>query len=222
MQPPRDPVPVGHGVSTAWAGATAVPVKWPGLLGCLRADVRMLTRGRTSRLKRVGLCVTNRGFHSILLYRLSHGMWKCGVPVLPAILTRVAQHLFAVDIDVAAELGPGIVIVHGFGLVIGRGARIEGGCCLFHGVTLGNRGSEWVGSDIPDGQPVLEQNILVGAGAKILGPIRVGRNTVIGANAVVLKDVPPCSIVAGVPARVVGKRPEIDEDLRRLPTKEAD
>ena len=160
--------------------------------------------------------LTNRGLHAVLLYRLSRALCKAHVPLLPLIFTRLAQHVFAVDIDYAAELGPGIAIVHGFGLVVGRGARIEGNCCLFHGVTLGNRGSEWIGSDEPDGQPVLERDIIVGAGAKILGPVRVGRNCVIGANAVVLKDVPPCSVVAGVPARVIGRRPEMDENLRRI------
>ena len=78
---------------------------------------------------------------------------------------------------------------------------------MFHGVTLGDRGSEWVGSSRPDGHPTLETNVMVGAGAKILGPLRIGRSSIIGANAVVLRDVPPFSIMAGVPARIVGQRP---------------
>ena len=176
----------------------------------------MLTRQHRSRAKRLAVVLSNRGFQAVLLYRISHALWKAHIPLLPLIFTRIAQHLFAVDIDYAAELGPGVVIVHGFGLVIGRGASVEGNCCLFHGVTLGNRGSEWIGSDVPDGQPVLERDVMVGAGAKILGPIRIGRNTVVGANAVVICDVPPCSIVAGVPARIIGRRPEMDENLRRL------
>lgn len=78
---------------------------------------------------------------------------------------------------------------------------------MFYGLTLGDRGSEWVGSDCTDGHPVLERNIMVGAGAKILGPIRIGQSNVIGANTIVIKDVPPYSIVAGIPARVIGQRP---------------
>lgn len=202
--------------SRASAAATDV-----GLIECLRADLRMLVRQHGSLARRAVVILTNRGFHAVLLYRLSHGLWKARVPVLPMVLTRFAQHLFAVDIDPTAELGPGVVIVHGFGLVIGRGARIEGGCCLFHGVTLGNRGTEWIGSNEPDGQPVIERNCVVAAGAKILGPVRVGRNSVIGANAVVTKDVPPNSIAAGVPARVIGRRPEMDEFLRRLDPSDA-
>jgi serine O-acetyltransferase len=188
----------------------------PGLAACIRADLELLLRNETSTLRRIGMALTNRGLHALLLYRLGRRLWQLGVPAVPMVLTRIAQHLFAVDIDVAAELGPGIVIYHGFGLVIGRGARIEGGCHLFHGVTLGNRGSEWVGSDEPDGQPCLEYNVVVGAGAKILGPVRVGRNSMVGANAVVLKDVPEFAIVAGVPARVIGERPPMDANLRRL------
>ena len=182
----------------------------------LRSDLDLLVRNDKSNVRQIAAILTNRGFHALFLHRLGHSLWKARVPLLPLILSRLAQHLFAVDIDVAAELGPGIVIYHGFGLVIGRGARIEGGCHLFHGVTLGNRGSEWVGSDEPDGQPCLEYNVVVGAGAKILGPVRVGRNSMVGANSVVLKDVPEFAIVAGVPARVVGQRRPMDAKFRRV------
>lgn len=187
-----------------------------GFVQGLRADAKLLTRGHTSTLKRFVLMLANRGMQTVFLYRMSHALWKWRVPALPMILMRVAQHLFAVDIDYRAELGPGVVIVHGFGVVIGNRVRIEGDCCIYHGVTLGNRGSEWVGSEREDGQPVVERGCMFGAGAKILGPVRIGRNSVIGANAVVLKDVPPCSVVAGIPARVIGERPEMDENLRPI------
>ena len=142
-------------------------------------------------------------------------LWQRGVPLEPLVLTRLAQSLFVLDIACEADLGPGMVIAHGFGLVIGGETVIEGDCCLFHGVTLGGRGSEWVGSSRlesiacsrPDGHPTLEPNVMVRTGAKILGPIRIGRSSIIGANAMVLRDVPPFSIVAGIPARVVGQRP---------------
>jgi serine O-acetyltransferase len=187
-----------------------------GLWACLSADLQKLCRGRRSFAVKAFAALTNRGFHAVLLYRVSHALWCWRVPLLPLLLTRVAQTLFAVDIAYEAELGPGIVIVHGFGLVIGKAVRIAGDCCLYHGVTLGNRGSEWVGSDVTDGHPVLEEHVMIGAGAKILGPVKIGRNCVIGANAVVLQDVPECSVVAGIPARVVSRRPEMDEDLRPI------
>src|SRR5947209_17412637 len=101
----------------------------------LKADVKLLTRGERSPLKRIAKTLTNRGMQALFLYRLSHGLWKRRIPVLPMIFTRLSQHLFAVDIAHQAQLGPGIVIVHGFGLVIGTSVKIEGDCCLFHGVT---------------------------------------------------------------------------------------
>ena len=179
----------------------------PNLFQSFRRDVARLIRRPPSRLQTIFLVLTNRGLQAMTLYRLSHLLWRRHIPLLPLLLTRIAQTLFAVDISYQSKLGPGIVIVHGFGLVIGSEVVIEGDCCLFHGVTLGDRGSEWVGSSRPDGHPVVEKNVMIGAGAKILGPIRIGRGSIIGANAVVLHDVPPLSIVAGIPARVVGKRP---------------
>lgn len=174
---------------------------------CIRADLAKLTKNNASAPKVIVAVLTNRGFHSLLLYRLSRALWQCKIPFLPLILTRLAQSLFAVDISYQADLGPGIVIVHGFGVVVGGLTKIEGDCCLFHGVTLGDRGSEWVSSTRTDGHPTVGRGVMFGAGAKVLGPIRVGDNSVIGANAVVIHDVPPNSIVAGVPGRVIGVRP---------------
>ena len=192
------------------------PLKPPALLASLRADARFLTRAQPSRMKKWVTAVLNRGMQALVLYRVSHALWRRRIPVLPLLLTRLCQHLYAVDIAFEAELGPGIVIVHGFGLVIGNQTRIEGQCILFHGVTFGDRGSEWVGATVPDGHPVVEAGCMFGAGAKVLGPLRIGTNCVVGANAVVLRDVPPNSIVAGVPGRVVGQRPPMDANLRPM------
>lgn len=177
----------------------------------VRGDVARLVRGTASYrgplspVRVAAAFVSNRGLQALLLYRLSHALWRRGVPGLPMLLSRVAQIVFAVDIDYKAQLGPGISLVHCFGIVIGGNARLEGDSSLFHGVTLGDRGSEWVGSSRPDGHPTLERGLIVGAGAKILGPIRVGHHSVIGANSVVMDDVPPCSVVAGIPGRVVSR-----------------
>lgn len=192
------------------------PLKPLTVLAGLRADARFLTRTQSSRAKKWATALMNRGMQVLALYRVSHALWKRRVPLLPLLLTRLCQHLYAVDIAFEAELGPGIVIVHGFGLVIGNQTRIAGQCILFHGVTFGDRGSEWVGATVPDGHPVVESGCMFGAGAKVLGPLRIGTNCVVGANAVVLKDVPPNSIVAGVPGRVVGQRPPMDANLRPI------
>jgi serine O-acetyltransferase len=123
--------------------------------------------------------------------------------LLPLVLTRLVQHRYGVDIDLRARLAPGVTIVHGYGLVIGANSVVGHGCSLFHGVTLGNRLSKAVGSMRTDGCPTLEEDVIVCAGAKILGPITVGAGSVIGANAVVTEDVPPRSVVVGNPGRVV-------------------
>lgn len=188
----------------------------PGLWKCVRNDARLVTRRRRSVVGRVATLLTNRGFQAVLLYRVSHAMWRSRIPILPLILSRLSQHLYAVDIDYRATIGPGLVLVHCFGIVVGNAVEIAGDCCIYHGVTLGNRGSEWVGSARSDGQPKVGESCMFGAGAKVLGKLRIGRNSVVGANAVVLSDVPVNSIVAGVPARVVGVRPEMDENLQRV------
>jgi len=195
-------------------------IRAPGMFACLKADLKLLCRGRDSFAHRVAAVLTNRGFHAIFLYRISHALWMAHIPLLPLIFTRFAQTFYAVDIAPQAKLGPGIVIVHGFGVVIGRNTRIEGDCCIFHGVTFGDRGSEWTGVQIPDGHPTVERSCMFGAGAKVLGPVTVGRNSIVGANAVVNKSLPPNSIAVGVPARVVGERPEMDENLRPIHRRE--
>lgn len=186
----------------------------PGLRTCLQRDLYLLCCQYPSRAKRIRVALTNRGFHAVLLYRLAHFCWRRRIPLLPLLLTRVAQTFLAVDISPEARLGPGIVIVHGFGIVIGSATQIEGDCRIFHGVTFGDRGSEWIASKTPDGHPYVEKNCMFAAGAKVLGPITIGWNSVVGANAVVLSSLEPSSIAAGIPARVVGKRPVMDERLR--------
>jgi serine O-acetyltransferase len=185
---------------------TELAHKPPGLCACLKRDAECLLRGHSGRLKTLRVILTNRGMQAILLYRLAHAFWKHGIPVFPMLFSRIAQLLCAIDISYKARLGPGIVIVHGFGVVIGSDVEIAGDCCIYHGVTLGDRGSEWVNSDRTDGHPRVGRQVMFGAGAKVLGPIRIGDNCVIGANAVVLIDVPSDSVAAGVPAKVVSVR----------------
>lgn len=184
------------------------------LMDCLRQDYKLLTRTKSSRLAKLALMIANRGMQALFLYRISRALWKAKVPALPAIVTRITQHLYSIDISYRAYLGPGIVIFHGFGLVIGSETYIAGNCWLFHGVTFGDRGTEWVGSPVRDGHPQVGYGCMFGAGAKVLGRIQIGNNCVIGANAVILKSIPENSIAAGNPGKVVGRRPLMDENLR--------
>jgi len=146
-----------------------------------------------SLANKVGIFFSNRGFHALLFYRIAHTLYKWKIPLLPLILTRIIQIVYAIDIDYRANLSGGIVIVHGFGLVIGFGARICSGVILFHGVTLGRRGIGPVISKT-DGFPVIEEDCKISVGAVILGNITIGRNTIIGANCVITNNVPANSI----------------------------
>lgn len=155
-----------------------------------------------SRLLRI---LTNRGFHALVCFRIAH-RWN-GTPLALAgiVLTRLCQIAYGIDIDPRAEIAGGILIYHGVGLVIGSGARLEEHIILFHGVTLGRKFN-----GKRDGFPHIESGVMIGAGAKLLGALRVGRNSIVGANAVVTFDVPPKSIVKA-PASVVVPRAEVME-----------
>lgn len=142
--------------------------------------------------------ISNRGFHALLVYRISHWMHAHSIPLIPLILTRLVQIIYAIDIDYRASIDGGVLIVHGVGLVIGSGAIIRGGGQkIYHGVTLG------IAETSSDGFPDVEANVVIGAGAKVLGPVHLGRGAKIGANAVVLVDVSSGATAVGVPARVI-------------------
>lgn len=137
----------------------------------------------------MGRALTNRGFQALLAYRIAHRLH--GTPFSPIgfLLTRACQILYGIDIDPRARIAGGIIIYHGVGLVIGCGATIESRVILFHGVTLGiKRGGRH------DGFPYIETGVLLGAGAKLLGRLVVGAESIIGANAVISSDVPPGSV----------------------------
>lgn len=180
----------------------------------LLADAKLVARHQKGFVKRVAVVLLSRGMQAVILYRLASAARRSRVPAVPAVLSRIAQHLYSVDISPSAQIGPGLVLVHGFGVVIGSSTRIAGNCVVFHGVTFGDRGSEWVGTREPDGHPAVGWGCIFGAGAKVLGPVTVGDNCVVGANSVVNRDVPANSVAAGLPARVVNQRPVMDQDLR--------
>lgn len=157
----------------------------------LSMDILAVTGG--NKLK---IFLTNRGFHALLFYRISNKLWKLKIPLLPLILTRVVQIVYGIDIDYRAKIKGGCVIVHGVGLVIGQGAEIGEHCKLYHGVTLGISHSH----SKQDGFPSIGNNVLIGAGAKLLGEISIGDNVKVGANSVVTINVPENKTVFGIPA----------------------
>jgi serine O-acetyltransferase len=161
------------------------------------------------------------GVQALLAHRVAHGLHGMGVPVVPRSLSLVSRALTGIEIHPAAKIGPGFFIDHGAGVVIGETAEIGDDVTLYQGVTLG-------GTGFATGKrhPTLQDNVTVGAGAKLLGAITVGHGAKVGANTVVIQDVPPNTTVVGNPGhpvRVEGRRPEgPDNDWIHLPDPIAD
>tara|TARA_Y100001968_G_scaffold95281_1_gene85577 strand:+ start:442 stop:1185 length:744 start_codon:yes stop_codon:yes gene_type:complete len=138
------------------------------------------------------------GFQALSLHRISHKLWKYKLPLLPRLLSQITRFLTGVEIHPGAKIGKGVFIDHGMGVVIGETSEIGDRCLLYQGVTLGGTGKE-----SGKRHPTLEANVVVGAGAKVLGGICVGTNTRIGAGSVVVKNVEANSTVVGIPGRIV-------------------
>jgi len=138
------------------------------------------------------------GFHALVLHRISHRLWRLGLPLLPRLLSQLGRSLTGVEIHPGARIGRGVFIDHGMGVVVGETAVVGNNCLLYQGVTLGGTGKA-----VGKRHPTLEDNVVVGAGAKVLGAITVGSNTRIGAGSVLLRDVAADSTVVGIPGRVI-------------------
>ena len=151
------------------------------------------------------------GIKAVLLYRIAHFFWKLGVPYIPRYISDIARELTAIDIHPGAEIGGEFFIDHGAGVVIGETAEVGNNVTFYSGVVLGGTNLEQ-----KKRHPTLGNDIVVGTGAKILGPITIGNNVRVGANSVVVNDVPPHCVVVGVPAKIVSKKGEKIEkiDLR--------
>lgn len=140
------------------------------------------------------------------MYRFYHRLYQRGIPKLPWWLYRLHRIIYACEIHPAATLGPGCLIPHSVGLVIGPEVRTGQSCYIGQGVTLGYR---YPGRRIPrpdDGNPVLGDRVLIGAGAQVLGPVRIGEGAVVGANSVVTRDVPAYHLAVGIPAAIRPRR----------------
>ncbi len=141
------------------------------------------------------------GFHAMLFHRLGHGLWGAGFNWLARLVSHLGRWLTGIEIHPGATIGQRFFIDHGMGVVIGETAVIGDDCTLYHGVTLG--GTSW---NKGKRHPTLGDNVVIGAGAKILGPIMIGDGAKIGSNAVVVKDVPPGATAIGIPAHIVEER----------------
>ena len=147
-------------------------------------------------LLEVALCYP--GFHALLFYRVSHWLWCHGLKLPGRFVSHLGRFFSGIEIHPGATIGQGLFIDHGMGVVIGETAEVGDNVTLYHGVTLG--GTSW---NQGKRHPTLARDVIVGAGAKILGPIVIGEGAAVGSNAVVLKDVAAGTTVVGIPARAV-------------------
>lgn len=138
------------------------------------------------------------GFHALLFYRIAHFFSDFNFKFIARLISQLARFLTGIEIHPAAKIGKRLFIDHGMGIVIGETTTIGNNCTIYHGVTLGG-----TGKDKYKRHPDLGNNVIVGCGAKVLGPIKIGNNVKIGANAVVLKEVPDNSTVVGVPGKII-------------------
>jgi serine O-acetyltransferase len=172
-------------------------------------------------LGRLEILLTYGGVQALLVHRIAHAVHETGIPILPHALAYVGRMTTGVEIHPAAQIGDALFIDHGAGVVIGETAEIGDNVTLYQGVTLG-------GTGFARGKrhPTVDDSVVIGSGAKLLGPIHVGANAKIGANSVVIHDVPPNSTVVGNPGhpvRIEGRRPEgPDADWAHLPDPVAD
>ncbi|HQU15038.1 MAG: serine O-acetyltransferase [Chromatiales bacterium 21-64-14] len=164
----------------------------------LREDIRCVFERDPAARTTFEVLTTYPGLHAVMLHRLAHRIWNRRLRWLARMVSALSRWLTGIEIHPAAQIGRRFFIDHGMGVVIGETAEIGTDCTLYHGVTLG--GTRW---EKGKRHPTLGRDVVVGAGAKVLGPIRIGDGARIGSNAVVVKDVPAGATVVGVPGHVV-------------------
>lgn len=172
-----------------------------GFFEDIKRDYKAVFERDPAATSRIEVILAYPGFNAIVFHRMNHKLWNLGIPVLPGIFSHINRFFTGIEIHPAAKIGSGLVIDHGMGVVIGETAEIGENCLLYQGVTLGGTGKEK-----GKRHPTLGNNVVVGAGAKILGAITIGNNVIIGANSVILKPVPDNSICVGVPGRITKKK----------------
>ncbi|HHY89200.1 MAG TPA: serine O-acetyltransferase [Chloroflexi bacterium] len=186
------------------------------VLATIREDIRCAFERDPAARSKLEVILAYPGLHAVWFHRINHWLWNRGLTTLARFLAHIARFLTGIEIHPAAKIGPRLFIDHGLGVVIGETAEVGANVTMYHQVTLG-------GVSLEKGKrhPTIEDDVVIGSGAKILGAITVGRGSRIGANAVVVKSVPPNSVVVGVPGQIVQRskpRPQKpDLDHNRLP-----
>ena len=168
---------------------------------CFLDDIDAVIQRDPATRSRIEAFLCSSGVHAILCYRLNHYLWKKNFKLLARVLSQFARFLTGIEIHPAAKIGKSFFIDHGNGVVIGETTEIGNNVTLYHDVTLG--GINVFNKKGKKRHPTLKDNVVIGAGAQVLGPITIGENAKVGANAVVLKDVAENTTVVGVPAHPI-------------------
>jgi serine O-acetyltransferase len=182
----------------------------------LKKDIRAVFERDPAAKTMLEVLLCYPGLHALIFHRLAHALHKRGLVLLPRLVSHFSRWLTGIEIHPGAKIGDGFFIDHGMGVVIGETAEVGDNVTIYHGVSLGGTGKEK-----GKRHPTLRDNVVVGTGAKLLGPIEIGEYARIGAGSVVLNNVPSHTTVVGVPGRVViydGARvPSVDLNHENLP-----
>ena len=178
--------------------------------GGMRSDLNAVMERDPAARSKLEVFFTYAGYRAIRRHRRAHWFYNHGMKFIARVISQRTKFLTGIEIHPAAKIGRGVFIDHGEGVVIGETAEVGNNVIIYQGVTLGG-----TGKDKGKRHPTVQDNVMISAGAKVLGPITIGEGSKIGAGSVVLKDVPPHSTVVGVPGRVVRLRGEKVEDLNQ-------
>ncbi|GLE54418.1 serine O-acetyltransferase [Mycobacterium montefiorense] len=182
------------------------------MFATMRQDIRAAKERDPARPGTLQVILAYPGVHAIWGHRISHLLWNRGARVAARVLAEFTRILTGVEIHPGAVLGSRLFIDHATGIVIGETAEVGDDVTIYHGVTLGG-----TGADIGKRHPTIGDRVIIGAGAKILGAIKIGDDSRIGANAVVVKEVPTSSVVVGVPGQVITRLARGNEDDALMP-----
>jgi serine O-acetyltransferase len=178
------------------------------MLAAIRQDIRAAKERDPAVPTTLQVIFAYPGVHAIWGHRISHWLWNRGARLTARVFAEFMRIVTGVEVHPGAILGAGLFIDHATGVVIGETAEVGDDVTIYHGVTLGGSGS-----DTGKRHPTIGDRVIIGAGAKVLGPIKIGDDSRIGANAVVVKEVPSCAVVVGVPGQIISRaRPGTGDD----------
>lgn len=182
------------------------------ILRYIKEEIDFIKKNDPAARNIIEIIFLYQGFHAILLHRISHFLWNKGFKFPARAISHFSRFLTGIEIHPGARIGKRVFIDHGSGVVIGETAKIGNEVVIYHGVTLG-------ATRLFKGKrhPTIGNRVIIGAGAKILGPVKVGDNVKIGAGAIVIKDVPPCSTVVPLPSRIINQE---KREIKMIPTLE--